>query len=483
MQVPLDYTAPTGSNASIAIVRLPSAAPKSEYRGPLLFNPGGPGSSGVDAIVQNGAAFATIFGSEFDIVGFDPRGISYSTPHISFFNTDVERELTIPSNPNIVYPSINASSDALARELAHWQLLGKLAVARDEGGYLQHMTTDNIARDMLRITEAFGFGKLQYWGVSYGSVLGATFASLFPDKVGRLIIDGVLDMDGYYHANSTSQMTETDTALQTFFDSCVAAGPARCAFHAPNASAIATNLAALTTRIRAQPVAAVTPAAHGIVDFDALRNALLAALFAPYDSFPPLAQALADLAAGNASAMYTLNAPPPFACGAPRSSANPLESYMTIACGDAAPVADDLASLRAFYEAATSVSSFADLLASTRVVCSGWKIHREGRFQGPIGARNTSFPLLIVGNTVDPVTPLAGAVKAVQAFPGSVLLTLDAIGHTSLTAPSRCIYGYFREYFVNGTLPALGTVCPADAVLFADGRKGNATASGTPPKR
>ncbi|KAJ6473852.1 hypothetical protein C8R45DRAFT_782251, partial [Mycena sanguinolenta] len=73
-QVPLDYSGPQPGSASIAIVRWPSTSPKSEYLGPILFNPGGPGGSGVDAIVQSGAAFASIFGPEFDIVGFDPRG-------------------------------------------------------------------------------------------------------------------------------------------------------------------------------------------------------------------------------------------------------------------------------------------------------------------------------------------------------------------------------------------------------------------------
>ncbi|KAJ7474134.1 TAP-like protein-domain-containing protein [Mycena latifolia] len=479
LKVPLDYSAPNNGDASIAVVRLPSTSPKSQYRGPLLFNPGGPGSSGVDAIVGAGAAFATVFGSEFDIVGFDPRGISYSTPRISFFETDVERELLIPSTQNIVYPSINASSDALAQEWAHWQLLGQLAVVRDTDAYLQHMTTDNIARDMLRITEAFGCPKLQYWGISWGSVLGATFASLFPDKVGRLIIDGVLDMDGYYHANETFEMKDTDKALQTFFDGCAAAGPAGCAFHAPSASEISANLSALTDSIREKPAVAITPASYGIVDFDVLRNAILIALFSPYDAFPALAQALADLAGGNATTLYALNAAPTFTCecsaAAPPFHANALESYVTIACGDGTPVDDDIPALRAFYENATRVSSFADLLASTRVLCAGWKIHREGRFQGPVGAQNTSFPLLVVGNTVDPATPLAGAIKASQAFPGSALLTLDAIGHTSITAPSQCLYGYFRQYMLNGTLPPPGTVCAVDAMLFAPSSSANAT--------
>ncbi|KAJ7111239.1 TAP-like protein-domain-containing protein [Mycena epipterygia] len=482
LQVPLDYTAPQSGNASIAIVRLPATSPKSEYRGPLLFNPGGPGSSGVDAIVQGGAAFATVFGDQFDIVGFDPRGVSYSTPIATFFKTDVERELLIPSAATIVYPSLNASSDALAQVWGDMQLLGQLAVARNTDDYLQHMTTDNIARDMLRITEAFGYEKLQYWGVSYGSVLGATFASLFPDKVGRLIIDGVFDMDAYYTANLTNQMLDTDKALQTFFDSCAAAGPDNCAFYASSTSAISDRLAELTASIRDQPFPVVTAESHGIVDFVFLRNSVLDALFSPYDSFEPLAQGLAALAGGNATALYALTEVPTFECGCNASAApfhaNNFEAYMTIACGDALPVNDTIPQLQRFYENGAKVSSFSDLLSSTRVVCAAWKIHREDRFQGPVGAQNTSFPLLLVGNTLDPVTPLAGAMKTAKAFPGSALLTQDAVGHTSLTAPSMCTFSYFRQYFVNGTLPPPGTVCSVDAELFPDSSASAVTTRG-----
>ncbi|KAJ7028110.1 TAP-like protein-domain-containing protein [Mycena alexandri] len=434
LQVPMDYSAPqNGVTASIAIVRYPSTSPKSQYRGPLLFNPGGPGGSGVDAIVASGADFVTVFGDQFDVIGFDPRGVSYSTPTISFFKTEAERRFLIPSAENVIFPSLNASSTALA-------------------------------------------------DTCYGSVLGATFASLFPDKVGRLIIDGVEDMEGYYSGNLTNAMLDTDKAMQTFFDGCAKAGTEGCAFHAASASEISAKLDALSSAIKTQPFPVIAPQSHGIVDFLFLRNAILDAVYAPYDLFAPLAHGLAVLAAGNATLLYTQNEVPNFECDCTNSSAalpfheNNFESYMTIACGDPVPINDTVGELQTFYEATTKVSSFADLLASTRVVCAspnfntrGWKIHREGRFQGPVGAKNTSFPLLLVGNTIDPVTAHASAVKTSMAFPGSVVLTQDSVGHTSLVAPSQCTFGHFKAYFVNGTLPAPGTVCSVEAELFPSG--------------
>ncbi|KAJ7328237.1 TAP-like protein-domain-containing protein [Mycena albidolilacea] len=484
LQVPLDYSEPNSGSASIAIVRLPSTAPRTEYRGPILFNPGGPGGSGVDAIVAAGAAFATVFGPEFDIVGFDPRGVSYSTPQISFFKTDVERRFLIPFKEIVIYPSLNASSNAVSKTFGDFGLLGQLALQSDTDHYLQHMSTDNIARDMLRITQAFGFEKVQYWGISYGSVLGATFATLFPDKIGRLMIDGVEDMDSYYTANVTNLTIDVDASLQAFFDGCEKAGPDICPFYAPSPLEIAAKLDALTTSIKEQPLPVVMPDSHGIVDFLFLRNAILYSLFSPYDpvvGFVSLGQSLAALAEGNATTLYTMIAEPSFECQAspPPFHLNNFEAYIAIACGDPEPINDTVAQLEEFWMNGTRVSQFSDLFSVTRVLCAGYKIHRQGRFQGPVGAKNTSFPLLLVGNTLDSATARAGALKTSKAFPGSVVLTQDSVGHTSTVAPSLCTYGHFRAYFMNGTLPAPGTVCPVDAELFPSA-SGNITSRRLP---
>ncbi|KAJ7700754.1 TAP-like protein-domain-containing protein [Mycena rosella] len=469
LTVPLDYASPAAGNASIAIARYPANCTKSEYRGPLLLNPGGPGGSGVDYVVDSGASFATIIGEQYDIVGFDPRGVSYSTPTVYLFETDAERALWSPPSLNTVFPSLNQSADAVAQQWARGQILGQLAVNRNEKNYIQYMTTDNTARDMLRITQTFGYEKLQYWGVSYGSVLGSTFAAMFPDKIGRIVVDGVLDMQAWFSANLTSEMVDTDKVLQTFIDGCAAAGPDACAFYAPTSAEITANLNALFSSIKVQPIPVVTSVSYGIVDFTILHNFVFDAFYTPYALFATLAQSLADLAKGNAKTLYSANEVPPFECECNTTTPfheNTYEAALAIACGDATPVNDTVAGLQAFYASERTVSSFADLWGNWRVLCSGWQLHREDRFKGPFGAPNVSFPLLVIGNTADPVTPLVGAKATADAFPGSVLLTIDAPGHTSLGAPSTCALGYLREYFQNGTFPAPGTVCQPDNVLF-----------------
>ncbi|KAF8152834.1 Alpha/Beta hydrolase protein [Mycena galopus ATCC 62051] len=471
LKVPFDYSAPEIGYASIAIVRLPSTAPKSKYRGPILYNPGGPGGSGVDSVVSPaGAYFASIFGDQYDIVGFDPRGVSYSTPTISFFKTEAERRFLIPSPTNVIYPSLNASSNALSQVWAENQLLGQLALAIDTSHLFQHMSTDNIARDMLAITKAFGQEKLQYYGISYGSVLGATFATLFPDKVERMILDGVFVMESYFTLNMTSMMVDADPSLQSFFDGCYQAGPEGCPFYEPSASAISAKLDNLTATVKEKPFVVLTPGSYGLIDYDFFRNVILDSLFDPYDSesgFEPLAQALASLAEGNATALYNMGAVPTFECQAPTEAfhLNNLEAYMAIACGDALPINDTLAELQEYWANGLSTSSFSDVLSAPRVFCAGYKTHRAGRFVGPMGA-NTSVPLLLVGNSLDAGTAHVGAVQTSKLFPRSAVLTQDCVGHTSLVAPSACTAAYFGAYFANGTLPAPGTICPIDIEMF-----------------
>ncbi|KAF7363044.1 AB hydrolase-1 domain-containing protein [Mycena venus] len=472
LEVPLDYSAPDNRVAGIAIVKYSFKSPKSEYRGPILFNPGGPGVSGVDAIVASGEAFGTIFGEQYDIVGFDPRGIHYSTPAASFFKTDVDRAQWEHPGVDDTYPSLNSSYDVIPTQRARYQLLGTLAEIQDTKNILQHITTDNVARDMLSITEAFGFEKLQYWGVSYGTVLGATFASMFPDKVGRLIIDGVMDGEAWYSGNITNSMEDTDATLQTFFDRCAAAGPDACPFHAPTAAAIAANLMALSTSLIDTPIPVITNVSYGVFTYTYLRNVLFTGLYTPYTSFPLLAQGLAQLATGNATILYQMAEEIPYEC--PRGSQrdpvefdqNDQEASIPTACGDGPVVTDTVAQLRESYEIGAKLSSFWDMFGNWRVRCSGWKVHRKGHFMGPMGASNTSFPLLVIGNTADPVTPLSSARRTSGYFPGSALLTYDAPGHTSLTAASSCLHNHMRQYFQNGTLPEAGTVCSPDEELF-----------------
>ncbi|KAL0580846.1 hypothetical protein V5O48_001138 [Marasmius crinis-equi] len=466
LQVPLDYNDPKGEAAAIALIRLRAnvSTDSEEYRGPVLFNPGGPGGSGVDMVRGRGDKFATILGPQFDIVGFDPRGVSRSTPRVSFYESRVERELWARENNH----EMNMSSETVGSIWARNRVTGRLAGQRDDN-VLAHINTDHTARDMLTITEAHGKKKLQYWGFSYGTVLGSTFAAMFPDKVERLIIDGVVDVsDDYYTAQWTSNLRDTDKVLRWFFKDCLEAGPDNCAFYEPSVDAMNFKLNRLYDAIIESPVPVQTNLSYGIVDYARLRGTIFTSLYKPFDKWPQLATGLADLINGNGTALYAMADDARFKC-----SCDPLDrafeivedATTAIACNDGDEVPSDLKSAQAHYENILKVSEWGSMWAGLRLQCVAWPKIPKTQFRGPI-AGNTSFPLLVIGNAADPVTPLWAAHKVSKGFPGSVVLSQDSAGHCSLSSPSVCTARIIRNYFVNGTLPKAGTWCTIDGSPF-----------------
>ncbi|THU82302.1 alpha/beta-hydrolase [Dendrothele bispora CBS 962.96] len=461
-KVPLNYSEPEGRPAILALIRL-EASDSDDNRGPVLFNPGGPGGSGVELVLKRGRNFSTILGPRFDIVGFDPRGVSRSLPQVSFYNSRVERELWSFSTVR----ELNHSNHGLADTWGKALVTGRLAAERDlDKDVLAHINTGNTARDMLSITEAHGYEKLKYWGFSYGTILGATFAAMFPDKVERLVIDGVVDSVDYYSAGWKTNLRDTSATLQDFFDFCHTAGPSKCAFYASSPSQIGQNLFELYSSLKKKPIPVRTDKSYGLVDYARLRETIFTALYVPYTQFVDLAQGLADLKKENGTKLFMMKEGDPFQCNCSPDvfGQNTEDASHAISCTDAKPIPGSYEDAVKYFEEALEFSEWSSVWTGIRVSCSAWRAS-NGHFQGPVEG-NTSFPLLMIGNRADPVTPLASAQKMSKAFPGSVVLSQDSPGHCSLSAPSPCTQSYVAAYFVNGTLPEPGTWCPVIGTPF-----------------
>ncbi|KAK0221350.1 TAP-like protein-domain-containing protein [Armillaria fumosa] len=459
-QVPIDYSNEDGSQAALAVIKFPAQS-ETEYKGTILINPGGPGISGVSALSSFGPLAVSVFGNQYDIVSFDPRGVGNSTPRAQFFLSKGEQYQWLASTNNWA-AVVNTSSDQIPHLWASAQVLAELAQEADNG-ILNYISTDNVARDMLRISQAAGQEKLQYYGDSYGTVLGSTFAAMFPDKVERMVLDGVVDADAYYSGDWRNTTVDADKVMQSFFDGCVAAGPDACAFYASTAEEISNNLDSLYESLLIQPVTVVSPPFYGVVDYTALRTAVWNAVCAPYELFSILAEGLASLAAGNGTIIFEIQA----SVYDPSSGYdNTWDAEIAISCGDASNYTDSVADLFAYSHDVEALSTFSNSqIVMQRIRCEGWKFHRRDIFTGPISG-NTSYPILFIGNTADPVTPLSAAIKLSTAFPGSVVLTQNSSGHTSISASSECTDAYVQAYFQNGTLPKDGTVCEVESEMF-----------------
>src|SRR6266540_366943 len=257
VQVPLDYDSPTGTTISLAVVRLPATDPAHRI-GSLFLNPGGPGGSGVDYTVFAGPFLYTAeVRAKCDLVGFDPRGTNRSTA-LRCFWTDKQwgpyfTPFTFPSNAAEEQLWINAD------------LYLDSNCAQRGGRIADHMSTANVVRDLEVLREAVGDPKLNYAGVSYGTMLGQTYANMFPGNVRAVIIDGVLDPiawttgsgDGFTVPFSTRLRSDAgaQATLNEFFRLCDAGG-ANCAF-APNSAA---RFAALGAKLKAHPLRLSSPA-------------------------------------------------------------------------------------------------------------------------------------------------------------------------------------------------------------------------------
>lgn len=452
LSVPLNYTNLDEGFGAVPLVSYPSPlSNSSSYRGPVLINPGGPGGSGVDTVVVAGIYFQHVLGQEFDIIGFDPRGVGASTPALTYPGT-AEEELGFVGNYSTWVDLTEESWPTLPermKEVEEWALLNE----RERGDVLKHATTDNVARDMLSIVRAHGEEKLQYWGISYGTALGSVFASMFPDNVERMIIDGVLDQEGYYNNDWSLNIVDADNALTWFFDTCADAGPDLCSFHAESSKVIRERYHAVETLVKNGTVVFPDGTAFGTNYLEALVHNML---YAPAN-FPILGEMLSGIEQGNLTRILEhLN------------GGNGASPYVTVAlrCTDTAIIEDTAEELQEYSLRVGNASEYlAGAVEGVRVSCAGWKVNPDN-FQGPMGA-NTSFPLLFVGNTVDPVTPLIAAKQTSAKFPGSRVLTYDIPGHGMMALPGNaCMDAHFRNYMLNGTLPEEDTVCEDSRTFF-----------------
>lgn len=263
----MDYSRPLDSSRNharvhIAMVLLPgrnASQVPAESKPPLLINPGGPGGSGVMVALLMASSLQSILGADQPVIGFDPRGIAFTTPRADCWAKPPACD-GCPENAasgllsRLEWDSVYAasglfnSSDVAAKFLdAGNRAVNALCQSKDAriggGSILGHATTAHVAQDMVSIVDAWDRwiearglapnalrGKLVYWGFSYGTYLGATFAKMFPDRVGRLVLDGVVDADQYGTFLFGESLTDTEKVLDKFFYYCAQA-QTRCALY------------------------------------------------------------------------------------------------------------------------------------------------------------------------------------------------------------------------------------------------------------
>jgi pimeloyl-ACP methyl ester carboxylesterase len=381
---------------------------------------------------------------------------------------------------------------SIAWELARSKILGQKCLAalggsgsESPGGSVQDwgagrfMTSTSVATDMLRMTQLLGREKLQYWGISYGTALGQYFASLYPDKIGRVVIDGILDADRYRSATSADVTPDIEKVFDTFFTTCSKAGPQKCPLYSPDPSVIRNRVFGILDKVVQDPVP-IPFADNGplLLSEGILRMRMFRANYQPIGLFESLAADLVAIENNNQPYLATLGDQYAVQCNCGNSTGPPApppprgpEAVFAISCTDGDPFVESKDDVKKFLEDKSKISPhFAFWWAWLRSGCNNWPIRPKQRYTGLFTlpsnislSTNTSSseptsPILLISTRLDPVCPLSSAQK-VQARLGSKnsrLVIQESAGHTSFSTPSVCTANWVKGYFNEGKVPGVG---------------------------
>lgn len=473
VEVPTDYDRPHGRTTTIALTRLPATDPGARV-GSLFTNFGGPGGPGVETLhLLGGSLVAPDVLARYDVVGFDPRAVGTSDPATCF--RDAERENAFFAD----LPAFPVTGREEARFLGQMAVLGA-SCSVFSADRISSSSTANVARDLDLLRQAVGDEKLTYLGYSYGTVLGATYAALFPDRVGAMVLDGTMDVEAWSGVGSKellgARIGQAAGATETFGEFarlCAEAGPASCALASLGdpAEVVEATYAAL----QARPVSVPMPDGSTVeIGYDDTVALVFSYLYEPV-AWGDLDLTLAQLAVLSGAVEPPPAARQPRALGAAPSLGELLrragyaEDYASIG-GSLASLCVDTTTPGRPWQYPAKVDAldaqyphFGRLRGWVGVQCEFVAAHDENAFTGPWD-QTTQTPVLVIGTRFDPATPYGFTQPYADRWPDARVLTVDGWGHTIL-GKSACADEAVARYLVDGEATD-GATCAQDVVPF-----------------
>ena len=465
--VPRDYRNPDGATIRLAVIRHPAADP-SRRVGTLFLNPGGPGAA--KALLP--VVFSVLpeeLQEGFDVITWDPRGFGESTSVQCFASQAAEdRFLAGVGQAGDTFPVGPAE---MARWIKRYASFGRHCERRD-GGLLRHMSTAESAKDLNLLRRAVGSEQLNYYGNSYGTLLGATYANMFPGRVRTMVLGSNTNPTAWVarkrgaskgrasflptflrqHSDLGARKT-----LNAFLDLCGRTEKAQCAFSAGSPHATRAKFAKLLARLRQAPsrtkpsyatlVSTVGAGLYGVGDWGQIAEMLQSVW--------------TDRSASRASLSRNVPVPLPPTGPAPARGSSTGANYdsfgqfLGVVCGES-PNPGPAAFPRIAARAAARSGPMAGGWTWLAEPCATWPATAAARYTGPWD-RRTANPIMVIGITHDPATPYQGAVAMSKLLARARLLTVDGYGHG--TFGQSCTFPYLTNYLIDETLPPRGTRC------------------------
>lgn len=445
LQVPLDYKNPGGRKITVAVSRIPAADP-SHRRGALLLNPGGPGGAGIDLPSQFATLMPQSVLDQYDLVGFDPRGIGQSTPVSCGLTAAEAQQALVPLTQNNNFNDTTAFMKTVANKCA-----------ATSGDLMPYITTNNTARDMDLIRQGLGEQKISYFAYSYGTYLGSVYASMYPQRTDRFALDSNVDAKWVWREQFRSWKL-ADYIRFPDFAKYLAANDAT--YHLGSSEGqINAKYFELLNKVRTNPVTyqgvTINDTMFRELSFSVLYNdanfPLGAAIWQTADGQLPSSLQKQDISSLQTTSQTTADVPVD----------NGAASALAIVCGDAAW---SRSPLQYKQELATDKLLFPKFgeLGSNIWPCAYW----HSQPQEPLTPITSSGPtnILMIQNQRDPATPYVGALET-RALLGNRarFVSVDQGGHAvAYLAANQCATNTVNTYLATGTLPTHDTICAAE---------------------
>ncbi|MCX4637107.1 alpha/beta fold hydrolase [Streptomyces sp. RPA4-5] len=432
MKAPLDYAEPTGDTLDLAMIRA-KAEGGGKRTGSLVFNFGGPGASGVATLP--GYAPARTLRSHYDLVSFDPRGVgdSAGVRCLSDKEIDAQRAETY---------DLAGTAEQSKRTAA--------ACAKHSGKVLPHVGTESAARDMDLMRQVLGDAKLNYFGMSYGTELGGVYAHLFPRRVGRTVLDAVVDPTRTAEQESLGQAKGFQLALDNYLAQCVKT-PGTCPYRSPEDGR--RRIIDLLARTAEQPLP--TKSGRKLTKEQAIIG-IVATLYSK-EAWPALSVSLADAEQGSGDNLLMLA--DGYLGRDDKGHYNTMQSANTaVNCADTKQRRTPEEVQAGLPEFRKASPVFGEVIATGLLGCHGWPV--TGTSDTPEVSAPGAAPIVVIGNAGDPATPVAGARKMAEKLGKGVgvLLTVEGEGHGTYGV-NACATKAVNGHLLDGKVPANGTVC------------------------
>ncbi|KAB8211571.1 Alpha/Beta hydrolase protein [Aspergillus parasiticus] len=461
LTVPLDYTEPdSGKTIQLQLLKVPAI--REPKKGTILFNFGGPGLEARLSLFGQGDILQALTGGHYDLIAHDPRGTANTLT--AYCSRNVTEQVAARTESRFNDFPLPSDTMGIGRQWAGSGLYAEFCSEgelQENGAYLGTAFT---ARDLMQIVDAVtDDGLLKYWGFSYGTALGSTVAAMFPDRVDKMILDGVMNPHQYFNSYDTELWAATDEVFSSFFQQCLKT-PEQCALASRNQTAeqLEESIYQLLDDLKREPIVYE----QSIIDHSYMKTFIRFALYTP-SSYPSMASAFNFLLDDNVMNFTQLVDAQVGGLLAAGMAGN--DAAFAIPCADKETgkhtLDEIMPDLNTLSQTSRLLGEVGNAIAMT---CTQWKFDAKERYEGNFESK-TKNPIMVIGNTYDSATPLQSAQNISASFEGSVLLEHGGWGHATLAQGSSCTSRIIRDYWTNGTLPAVGTKCEPDYPPFAPG--------------